>query len=410
MKRQDGAPVWVESEASHILERVDLTTTGKGAAYDEAWLQRLLHQNPTVLPVEQVESGFGRLIPVCRELPVTFGGGRTGALDNVFVTASGRLVLIEAKLWRNPQARREVVAQAMDYASSVFRMDYAKFERAVLDGEHGGTPPGSLFELVAKHDPTADEATFIDALSRNLRLGRAIVAVVGDGIREDVMGLAELLQSHAGHRFTFLLVELGVFRATEGALVVVPSLLLKTQLVERGVVELNAAALSVREPTRAPSPTAENRSIGIGEDEFYDILGKANETYPALLRALLDEAAAFGIEADVQGGLNLKYPKMAGRALNLGTVTKSGHLQTDAASWWTVKPIAVTYNNELAALIGGAVNLGGDKSLAVRTAAGKTPRLSDFLPKHRDAWLQAMRRYIEAAVAHEEGRGEARPK
>lgn len=51
------------------------------------------------------------------------------------------------------------------------------------------------------------ESEFIDAVSWNLRRGGAVVAVVGDGIREDMLGLAELLQTHAGLRFVFALVE-----------------------------------------------------------------------------------------------------------------------------------------------------------------------------------------------------------
>jgi hypothetical protein len=38
------------------------------------------------------------------------------------------------------------------------------------------------------------------------------------------------------------------------------------------------------------------------------------------------------------------------------------------------------------------------KESAVLTAAGKMPRLSDFLPKHEQAWLDAMSEYIESAL------------
>jgi len=405
VNKQDGLPVWVDGEVSRVLERVPLTKTGAGAPYDEAWLQRLLQSNPGLLPIEQVESGFGRLIPVCCELPVAFGAGRSGSLDNLFVTSSGRLVLVEAKLWRNPEARREVVAQALDYASSVFKMDYEKFQQAALAGLHTGPTASSLYELVARHDPTTDETTFIDAVTRNLKSGRAIVAVVGDGIREDVLALAELLQTHAGHRFTFLLVELGVFRLEDSSHVIVPSILLKTELVERGVVELRAEGLVVNPPGSGAGTKAPTRGIGIGEDEFYDFLEKSSPGMPRFLREFLERAAELGIEPDVQGGLNLKYPKMPRRALNLGTVTKSGHLQTEPASWWTSKPIAQQYNQELAQIIGGSVTKHSEGSIALRTQHGTTPRLSNFLPAHQDALLLAMRRYIEAAVSAAEPGG-----
>jgi hypothetical protein len=46
-----------------------------------------------------------------RELPLRHGGSSV-YLDLLGVSPTGRLVLIECKRWRNPEARREVVAIA----------------------------------------------------------------------------------------------------------------------------------------------------------------------------------------------------------------------------------------------------------------------------------------------------------
>jgi hypothetical protein len=181
-----------------------------------------------------------------------FGAGRSGSLDNVFITSSGGLVLIEAKLWRNPQARREVVAQAMEYAGAVFRMDYETFERTALKARQSEPERyASLYEMVHIYDPSAGEPEFVEALSRNLARGRAVIAVVGDGIRDDIAPLAELLQSHAGQRFTFALVELGVFETPQKVVrLIVPSVLAKTMLIERGV----KATGFVSRPNEFPVP------------------------------------------------------------------------------------------------------------------------------------------------------------
>ncbi|XIA66042.1 hypothetical protein ACFIOY_08075 [Bradyrhizobium sp. TZ2] len=256
IRRRDGRPIWLqEGDMAQALRRVDIGSTAT-SGYDEDWLQALLHSQPTVFPVEQIETGFGDLIPLCRELPLMFGAGRSGSLDNVFITSSGGLVLIEAKLWRNPQARREVVAQAMEYAAAVFRMDYETFERTALKARQ--CEPDrytSIYELVRKHDPSAGEPEFVEALSRNLARGRAVIAVVGDGIRDDIAPLAELLQSHAGQRFTFALVELGVFESPQKAVrLVIPSVLAKTVLIERGVVRLQDGAIRIEAERSSDTP------------------------------------------------------------------------------------------------------------------------------------------------------------
>ncbi len=407
MRRRDGAPLWIDETRGKalLLRRADLRTSTGPGNYDEAWLQRMLHDFPAIVPVEQVESGFGRLIPLCRELPLTIGGGRTGALDNLFVTSEGRLLLAEAKLWRNPEARRTVVAQAMEYAAAVFRLTYQELETAVLRARaSAGETQSSLYEIATGSAEGIDEAEFVDAISRNLSRGRAVVAVVGDGIREDIVPLAELLQTHAGHRFTFALIELAVYEAPESSIrIIAPSVLAQTALIERGVVQIedgNAGKqrIVVRDPPATRSTGPRERSFGIGEDEFYELLEQNEPGVSERLKSFLAKAETRGVFADHQSGLNLKHVAPTGNDLNVGTITKNGYVDTGPATWWDRTEIGRRYNEALAAGIGGRiVQMKGGRQSAVRTQAGKMPRLPDFLPEHEDVWLSAIDRYLKDA-------------
>jgi hypothetical protein len=44
-----------------------------------------------------------------------------GSIDNLFLTPTGDIILVETKLWSNAKARREVVAQALDYIRNLIR-------------------------------------------------------------------------------------------------------------------------------------------------------------------------------------------------------------------------------------------------------------------------------------------------
>ena len=86
---------------SITLRRPPLTTESQGRAYDEAWLQELLFRNPELLPIGEIDEAFEPVIPLCRELPTD-----AGPVDIAYVSESGRLTLVECKLWKNPEARR----------------------------------------------------------------------------------------------------------------------------------------------------------------------------------------------------------------------------------------------------------------------------------------------------------------
>jgi hypothetical protein len=414
------APVYamgrVNESAGEVqnLRRLNLRAGGGPNTYDEAWLQRLLHEHPEVLPIDQIESGFGRIIPLCRELPLSFAGGRSGALDNLFVTDTGNLLLVEAKLWRNPEARRTVVAQAMEYAGAVFRLKYEELQSAVLRARTGEIePPGSLHDIVTKSGAIIDEIEFVDAVSMNLKRGRALVAVVGDGIREDLSSLVGLLQSHAGHRFTFVLIQMGIYDTPQiGLRLVIPSILAKTELIERGVIQIDSgidrlAQIVVREPAGKSGKTTYDRSFGIGEDQFYELLEQREPGVSAILKSFIANTDALNIRVERQGGLNLKHTSPKGNDLNLGTIDKYGFLDTSPATWWGRTGIGRRYNEKLAAQIGGFVrNMKNGQESAVRTASGKTPRISDLLPAHEEAWLKAMDQYIrDSFEAANEGEG-----
>jgi hypothetical protein len=154
----------------------------------------LIASHPEILPFDQIDPGFVDAVSIRTQLPV---GGNS--LDNFLITGRGEIVLVECKLWRNPEARRKVVGQILDYASEIATWDYEQLDTAV---RHARPAPGfskesPLFDRIKDTDGF-DEHRFIDAVIRNLRRGRFLLLVVGDGIREGVTSIAEFLQQHAG--------------------------------------------------------------------------------------------------------------------------------------------------------------------------------------------------------------------
>ena len=176
-------------------------------------------------------------MPICRELNTP-----AGPIDVLYATPQGKLVLLEAKLWRNPEARRKVVGQILDYAKELSRWDYEDLQREV--SKCIGKPGNVLFQRVLRAHPDTEEAAFVDEVSRGLRQGRFLLLICGDGIREGVASIAEFLDPHGTLHFSLGLIEMALYRTAEGGLLVHPRVLGRSEIVKRTVITLEGEGLT----------------------------------------------------------------------------------------------------------------------------------------------------------------------
>ena len=228
MERQHSVPILV-SATSGGAERLKLVARQGDDTVTEAYIQALVHEHPACLPIAEIDPTFSGPVAICTELNTL-----AGPIDNFMVTPSGLPVLVECKLWRNPEARRDVVSQILDYAKELSRWSSSDVQREVSHRlKRDGNP---LLDIVRNVDPEIDERQFNDALTANLRRGRFLLLIVGDGIREGVEAIAEYLQLHAGLHFTLGLVELPIYGMPNGDRLVVPRVLARTHLIARNVV------------------------------------------------------------------------------------------------------------------------------------------------------------------------------
>lgn len=231
------------------LERVPLSGPESSAEYSESWLQDLLYKFPECLPIAEIDGGFVDLIPVCREMNTP-----AGPVDVFYITSNGRPVIVEAKLWRNPEARRKVVGQILDYAKELSHWSYESLDAAVRAARDGTEGPKGLFDVARLKVPDLDEAQFIDSVFQSLRQGDLLLLIVGDGIREGVGAITQFLESHGTLHFTFGLVEMAIYRLPGGGQLVQPRVLAQSTIVRRIVVKLEGAGLAALEESETDGP------------------------------------------------------------------------------------------------------------------------------------------------------------
>jgi hypothetical protein len=285
-------------------------------------LRDLVFAHPELLPIGEIEPVLDPLVSACIELPLPAGNA-----DNLFLNPNGGIALVECKLWRNPEARRKVVAQVIDYARCLTTWRYDDLELAVAKASlpRGDKPPQKMANLF-RATADFDEASFVDNINRNLKRGRIVLILAGDGIREDAEALVDLVQDTAGARFTWALVEMPVFQLPDQlGFVVQPRLIARTVMIERGVVSISDDRIRVAAPSEKELTTPKS----ITEDEYFEALAKLHPQLPDELRRFIEEVAKVGVRPVFKGSMNLRWMGPDGLDRSLGYVQKDGQVWFD---------------------------------------------------------------------------------
>lgn len=359
--------------------------------YNEDWLQNLIHDQPGLIPASEIEACFDNLVPVLREFTLP-----SGYLDNFYVTPEGYPVLVEVKLWKNQEARRKVVAQILEYAKDFAALSYEDINNEIrkqLKHQKWGENP--LHEIVSAHVSTEpDEASFVDRVTRNLREGRFLLLVLGDGIREEMAALAGYLMQHS-LRYAFGMIEIRLYKLPDGSHLALPRVLAKTQTIERHVtvVTTQGEGIKITAPTPVISERVEKTSLST--DEFYDLMARQDPQNVVWVKDLI--AALADLPIDIQTGskgesLMLKAPAPDGGQIQfmLFTPTAVQFWGIPNKNWkdpawqrltmtWLEKITTLAPEARVKIFSSGADIKYNDKPMPISLIRGKTNDLADAI-------------------------------
>jgi hypothetical protein len=180
------------SAAKDLTRKSYELTDAQKVGFKEGWLQQAISENPELVlapcraadlvPIDERWSFWGSEVPV-----------EAGAIDVLLVSELGRVAIVETKLAYNPGARREVVAQVLDYAIHL-----------------QSTSVTDLPQVPRVHDgrPTAGE------VENKLREGDYLLIVASDQLDPRAVKLSEvLLGEHLVRPWDLVLVDVAVFQS-----------------------------------------------------------------------------------------------------------------------------------------------------------------------------------------------------
>ena len=290
-QRMSKTPVMVDESGNvQRLQRIMLNSH----SFKEEWMQILLEKSPSILPTGNISSVYAPLVCLAREVETP-----SGYIDNLYISAKGYIVLVETKLWRNPEARREVVGQILDYAKDIQKWNYENVDAVYRKYHHTNE---SLFSRMVADNlcDASDEAVFVDTVEKNLKASRFLLMIVGDGIREGVEKMSEFLNQNPTMQYHFALCELEVYELENGKRLVVPQLTAKTELVERGFIRIEGNGAVVPSIEMHTEETAEKEHHIITEKKPYmspdQWVEQAafSENNKTIMRELIDDFESLG--------------------------------------------------------------------------------------------------------------------
>jgi hypothetical protein len=187
---------------------------------NEYSLESLLEANPELIALDEVDAFAGPLTPIGRQVPLS---GQ--ALDLLFIDSSCKLTAVEAKLERNAEVRRQVVAQILEYGAYLSEWDLqtleAQAERYFSDK---GTPEkyqgADLYQVISQSEggelqsegPTT--GTIREQIRTNLERANMRLIVAVDGVVEPLRKLVAFINGASS--FELLLLEVQQYTAQDG--------------------------------------------------------------------------------------------------------------------------------------------------------------------------------------------------
>ena len=240
--------------------------------YNEAWLQELIADNPYLIPSAEIGAQYSDLVCIGREVPVGAGENK-GFIDNLYVTPTGNIVLVETKLWRNQEARRIVIAQIIDYAKEIRKWNSERLNNVAAEYTLKKFGQSSkIIDIMARlgYLSYSDEGELNTAISENLANASFLLMILGDGIRSGVREITEFLNENTSMSLELALVELEIY-PYKSETFVVPNTIVKTEIIERQRTERF-------EQENKDSKYMDNQVLS--RDEFLKIFAERNHLNP----------------------------------------------------------------------------------------------------------------------------------
>ena len=181
----------------------------------EAELQKLLVESPSLIPVGEIREGASQLVfAICE-----FGLPGSGNTDILAFSTDGDISITECKLAVNPESKRKVMGQILEYAAYLWEMSYDQVNTRIRHLKEK-----DLSELVQEAASGGwDEESFREGVKQSLHSGSFILIIVVDEINENLRRTIRYVNECSESAFSLHALEMRRFQ-TDSTEILIPHL------------------------------------------------------------------------------------------------------------------------------------------------------------------------------------------
>ncbi len=223
-------PISISGNTYKKLNKIDESQ----ARYNEDWLQSVIHENPQLYPIQNPLNTDLKIISLGREI-----SSGAGYIDILLLTSEAEIIIVETKLWKNPEKSRTALAQVIDYAKELSKWDYDDLNNAIIAAQRDkkSLKALSLKEIIQQEFNNQNHTDFLEILIHNIQQGVLNLSIIGDKISPNLILLSDTIQSSPGLNFNLKLIEMKLFSHGD-EIIMIPYIVGTTKEVVRGVVKV----------------------------------------------------------------------------------------------------------------------------------------------------------------------------
>jgi ribosomal protein L30E len=179
---------------------------------NEYELQKYINDYPSLLdPISKINKQEYPIFIISKEFNV-----KSGYIDLFAIDIEGNLYIIETKLAENPEIRRSVIGQVLEYANNLTEMNYDSICNECNKYFQKNTDLNKIInnyykEYIKNNDIEMGKMDYKKVISENIKNGKINIVIIANNISYEIQKLINYIDEITNDKINFIVLEINKY-------------------------------------------------------------------------------------------------------------------------------------------------------------------------------------------------------